>query len=134
MPNYKQNFMRYMDSQGIKYTDNNEHSVRVAYTGDNLKTIAFYVYFDKEGKNLVQLRCWEVANFKGKEAKGIIICNDMNAKYRWAKFYLDKDADILVECDAYISEDCGPECLSLVRRLVNITDEAYPNFAKALWA
>ncbi len=133
MPNYKQNFMRYMDSQGIKYTDSNEYSVRVAYTGDNLKTIAFYVYFDKEGKDMIQLRCWEVANFKGKEAKGIIVCNEMNKKYRWAKFYLDKDSDILVECDAYIGEDCGPECLNLVRRLVNITDEAYPEFAKALW-
>ena len=59
----------------------------------------------------------------------------MNAHYRWIKFYLDKDSDIVADCDAYIDADtCGKECMSLVRRMVNITDEAYPTFARAMWA
>ena len=48
---------------------------------------------------------------------------------------MDKDGDIIAQIDAYIDErTCGYECASLVRRVVNITDEAYPTFMKALWS
>ena len=68
-------------------------------------------------------------------AKGLITCNELNAKYRWVKFYLDKDKDVCVSLDAYIDEHTvGEECLNLVRRMINISDEAYPLFMKALWA
>ena len=134
MANYKQLFMSYMDKEGIKYTDRGDNVVKVVYSGDNLKSIPVYVFFDKDGGPMVQLRCWEIANFKDKEAKALIACNEMNSTYRWVKFYLDKDADIISECDAYLDEyTCGEECLNLVRRVVNITDDAYPTFAKAMW-
>jgi len=134
MANYKQLFMRYMDQEGIKYTDTDDYVVKVVYTGDNLKSIPVFVFFDKDGDPLVQLKCWEIANFKNKEAKAMIACNQMNKEWRWIKFYLDDDADIIAGCDAYIDEaTCGSECLSLVRRMVNIVDDAYPTFGKALW-
>ena len=135
MANYKQLFMRYMDQEGIKYTDTDDFVVKVVYTGDNLKSIPVFVFFDKDGDPLVQLKCWEIANFKNKEAKAMIACNQMNKEWRWIKFYLDDDADIIAGCDAYIDEaTCGSECLSLVRRMVNIVDDAYPTFGRALWS
>ena len=134
MANYKRMFMNYMDMEGIKYVDRDEHVVRVTYTGDNLKTIPVYVFFDEDGDPIVQFKCWEIANFKGKEGKGIYACNMMNKEYRWVKFSLDDDSDIVASIDAYISADnCGEVCMSLVRRVVNITDDAYPTFAKAMW-
>ena len=132
---YKKLFISHMEAEGIKYTDTDEFIVKVVYTGDNLKSIPVYVFFDKDNDPIVQLKCWNIGNFKDKEAKGIIACNEMNAHYRWIKFYLDKDSDIVADCDAYIdAATCGKECLSLVRRMVNITDEAYPTFARAMWA
>jgi hypothetical protein len=135
MANYKELFKRYMDIEGIKYEDRDEFLVKVTYSGDNLKSIPVYVFFDKDGDPLVQFKCWDIANFKEKEAKGILACNEINKQYRWVKFYLDDDADIVASIDAYIdASTCGEECLSLVRRVVNITDAAYPTFAKAVWA
>ena len=135
MANYKQLFMRYMDQEGIKYTDTGDNTVKVVYTGDNIKSIPIFVYFDKDGDPIIQLKCWEIANFKNKEAKGMIACNQTNKEWRWIKFYLDDDADIIAGCDAYIDDvTCGKECLSLVRRMVNIIDDAYPTFGKALWS
>lgn len=135
MANYKRMFMNYMDREGIKYVDRDDFVVRVTYTGDNLKTIPVYVFFDEDGDPIVQFKCWEIANFKGKEGQGIFTCNEMNKEYRWVKFSLDDDADIVASIDAYISvENCGEECMALVRRVVNITDDAYPNFAKAMWS
>lgn len=134
MADYKRLFLRHMDAKGIKYVDRDEFVVKITYTGDNLKNIPVYVFFDEDGDPMVQFKCWDIANFKDKEAKGIFACNEMNKVYRWVKFYLDKDSDVVASIDAYITETtCGEECLSLVRRVVNITDEAYPTFARAMW-
>ena len=135
MANYKQLFMRYMDAEGIKYVDRDEFVVKVTYTGDNMKSIPVFVFFDEDGDPIVQMKCWDIANFKGKEAKAVLACNEMNKNWRWIKFHLDDDADIVASIDAYIEPTtCGEECMRLVRRVVNITDEAYPTFARALWA
>ncbi len=135
MPNYKRLFMEHMDREGVRYVDKDEFVVSVTYNGDNLKSIPVFVFFDKDGDPLVQFKCWSIANFKGKEAGGILACNEMNKTYRWVKFYLDDDADIVASIDAYVNEyTCGSECLSLVRRVVNITDEAYRTFARYVFA
>lgn len=136
MANYKNLFMRYMDRNNVKYTDVREDVVKVVYTGDNLKSIPVYVFFDKDGDPLVCFKCWDIAKFPdGKIANGVIACNMLNKKYRWVKFYLDDDKDIVAQIDAYVDEEtCGSECLNLVKRTVNIVDEGYEIIAKALWA
>ncbi len=136
MANYKNLFMRYMDRNNVKYSDVREDVVKVVYTGDNLKSIPVYVFFDKDGDPLVCFKCWDIAKFKdSKMANGVIACNMLNKKYRWVKFYLDDDNDIIAQIDAYVDEEtCGSECLNLVKRTVNIVDEGYEIIAKALWA
>ena len=121
MANYKNLFMRHMDRNDIKYTDVKENVVKVSYTGDNLQTIPIYVFFDKDGDPLVSFKCWNIANFKGKEAAGIM-------------FYIDDDADVITQIDSYVDEEnCGSVCLSLVRRMVNIIDETYPDIMRTIW-
>ena len=136
MADYKSPYLRYMDTKGIKYNDRGDNTVMVKYTGDNLKTISILVLFDKDGDNLVQFACWEIARFNDdKYAAGMITCNSMNAKFRWVKFYIDEDKDIRAEMDAYVDlGTVGEECSHLVSRMVNIIDEAYPEFMKALYA
>lgn len=132
---YKKLFISYLETEGIKYTDIDEFVVKVVYSGDHIKAIPVYVFFDKDNDPIIQLKCWNIENFMGEEAKGILACNEMNSHYRWIKFYLDKDSDIVADCDAYIdAETCGKECLNLVRRMVNITDEAYPTFEEYKWS
>lgn len=135
MANYKELFIAHMDAKGVKYMDKGENVVRVAYSGDNLQSIPVFVFFDKDGDPMVQFKCWEIANFNGAVDAGIRACNALNAKYRWVKFYLDKDNDVICECDAYIDVGtCGSECLSLVQRVVNIADDAYPDLMRARYA
>ena len=134
MANYKQRFMDHMDREGVKYTDEKENVVCVSFSGKKLNTIPIYVFFDKDGEGLVQLACWNIANFKDKFAAGILACNQLNAEYRWVKYYLDDDTDVRCTLDARIDEmTCGEECLEMVLRMVNIIDESYPTFMKALW-
>jgi hypothetical protein len=132
---YKRAFIDYMDDNNIKYSDIDDFCVSVTYSGDNMKSIKVYVFFDKDGDDMVQLCCMEIAGFKGNEAEGIIVCNNTNAKYRWVKFYIDDDGDLMCEIDAYLDEhSSGSECMRLVRRVVSIVDEVYPTFMRALWS
>ena len=123
-----------MDDNNIKYTDRGEFVARVSYAGDNLKSIPVNVFFNEDGDGIVQLCCYEIAGFKGdKIANGLIACNALNQKYRWAKFYLDSDNDVRAELDACISRGTtGEECANLVRRVVSIVDKSYPTIMKAL--
>lgn len=135
MQRYARLFCEYMDAKGIKYTENKENVIRVSFSGENLDSIPVYVIFDEDNDPLVAFKCWEIASFKNKEAAALVVCNALNAQYRWVKFYLDKDKDIVVSIDAMIDEStCGAECMSLVGRIINIVDEAYPQIAKARWA
>ncbi len=134
MANYKSIFMSHMDHENVIYTDENEYIVRVAYKGDNLKTIPMFVRFDKDDAPYARIRCTEIANFKGKEEIGIRLCNELNNEYRWLKFYLNEDAELVAALDTYMDEyTCGFFCLDLVKRSVTIIDEAYPKIARAMW-
>ena len=137
MANYKRLYAQYLDRIGIAYTEVNETVVKVVYGGDNLKTIPIFVLFDfdSDGDPLVTLRCCEIANFKD-EKLGYMTCAKVNARrYRWVEFYIDDNSDIIAKTKFYVDEEtCGSVVTSMVQRMVNIIDECYPTFAKALWS
>ncbi len=132
---YKQMYLAYMDEKGIKYTDRDEFVVRVSYAGDNMKSIPVYVFFDKDGDPLVTFRCWDIVRIpEAKKQAAINYCNELHNKYRWVKFYIDSDNDVVAQIDSYVDEyTCGYVCSSLVSRTVNIVDDAYPGFMRLLY-
>lgn len=135
MADYKKIFMNYMDENHIHYNDHSEFAVRVPYSGQNLKTIPIFVSFDRQGRATANIKCFEIANFKGKEDIGLRLCNALHNQYRWLKFYLDEDLDLIACLDTYFDENtCGFFCSDLVGRSVSIIDEVYPQIASALWA
>lgn len=133
---FKAEFLRYLDEKGIKYRDIDDVAVRVGYNADNAGTIDVVVIFDSNGKNYVSLNSWSIGQFTDDNySKGIIVCNEMNAQYRWCKFFLNSDKKVTVQIDAVVEMNTvGAEVLELVRRIVHIADEAYPAFMKARWA
>ena len=133
---YKRQYELYMDEKGIKYTELDEKSLRVTYVGDNLKTIPISVFFEEDGDPMVTLKCWEIAQFKEeKVGKGLFTCILKNKEYRWVKFYIDDDSDVVASCDSFIDTgNVGESCHFLVRTMVNIIDAVYPAFMEALWS
>ncbi len=132
--NYKQLFMNYCDSEGIKYNDDDEETVSLSYRCDNLEDLRIVVFFHKD-RNDVQFWSTFASAKDEKRSAGLLACNSLNQEYRWVRFYLDKDWDLICEADALLDPSSGgEECLSIVRRMVNIIDEAYPKFMKTLWA
>ena len=134
MADYKKIFLAYLNENNIHYSDHSEFAVRIPYSGQNLKNIPMFVSFHKDGLALANIKCFEIAGFKGKEDIALRLCNDLNNRFRWLKFYVDPDADIIASLDTYVDEhNCGFFCLDLVKRSVSIIDEAYPLITRALW-
>ena len=134
MADYKRIFLNYLEENQIHHADHSEFAVRIPYSGQNLKIIPMFVSFDREGRATANIKCFEIANFKGKEDKGLQLCNELHNQYRWLKFYLDNDSDLIACLDTYFDErSCGFFCLDLVQRSVSIIDEVYPKITQAIW-
>ena len=70
-----------------------------------------------------------------KIADVIYVCNQLNMKFRWVKFYVDSDGDVMIEDDAIVSsENAGEELLELVYRTASIIKEAKPSIMRAIYA
>ncbi len=134
MPKYKQIFMQGLYEKRIAFTDVNDTTVRIVYTGNNLKSIPINISFDEDDELNCELWCIEIANFEGKEGEGLVACNDCNEKWRWVRFYMDKDCDLCVASDADFSANfvCDDNLVN-IQRLVNAIDLAYPTIAEARW-
>lgn len=135
MATYKELALAYLDKEGIKYAEMEKGAIRITFGGDNMDSIRQYLFFDEDGEPILQARSWEVAKFKeSKRAAAIDLCNTLNREYRWVRFTLDDDGDINVVADCYMTkESAGPITYNIVSRMVNIIDDVYPRFMKALW-
>ncbi len=134
MPRYKQIFMQQLNERRIAFSDFNDTTVRIVYTGNNLKSIPIFIAFDEDDDPISELFCFEIANFKDKEGEGLVACNDLNQEYRWVRFYLDDDCDLAVASDGDFSPNAVcDDCLINIQRLVNAIDQAYPTVVQALW-
>jgi len=132
MIDYKQLFVDHMNEKGVRYTPLSLHSFQLLFGGENMDTITVIVHFDEDGDNMITVFSMDIANFRSNEANGIWVCNELNKSYRWVRFFIDDDADLVVACDALIDETtCGEECMDLVNRVVSIVDEAYIEIMKA---
>ena len=64
----------------------------------------------------------------------LIVCNSLNLQYRWLKFCIDNENDIMVEDDAILSpETAADECFELLARTVRILEEVKPTIMRAIY-
>lgn len=93
------------------------------------------VLFDADGESVQLVTSTIVSIPMEKTAQALICCNSCNLRFRWVKFYIDDDNDLIAETDGIIAGDTvGDECLELLYRTVSICDDCYGDFMKAVWA
>jgi len=92
-------------------------------------------FISSDEDNDVSIRVFSLISLKGDQRVRILpALNFINNKYRFVKFVCDKDGDVNVEYD-YPVQTINPAASAeeMVRRFVNIIDEAYPVLMKAMW-
>jgi len=128
-------FTDYMDKKETRYTVLDDRKVRVGFRGKNMPSISALFIFGNDGRD-VAIRYFSIAKVPDdKISDACVVCSKLNAKYRWIKFYIDKDNEITAEDDAVIDPfTTGEECYELLLRGTDIVDEAYPEIMKVIWS
>ena len=93
-------------------------------------------FISKDNDNDVAVRIFGlVAVESSQQAKILPVLNQLNAKFRYTKFVLDKDGDINVEYDYLVRcPDPAASAEEIIVRIVKIVEEAYPELMRAMWA
>ena len=65
----------------------------------------------------------------------VLLCNKLNAQYKWVTYYVDKDKDILAHSDAILSmESAADEAFEILVRCLQVTEEIKPELMRAIYA
>ena len=128
-----------LTSRGIlyEYIDTlDKPAVAMAFGGGDysFQNIAITVGFDDDGES-AQIVSSPIANVPdAKTAKLLMILNQCNRDFRWAKFYLDEDNDVIADADVVFGEhDAGFSVVEAVMLAASVIDDAYPEIMKGIW-
>ena len=65
----------------------------------------------------------------------IFTCNELNCRYKWVTFYLDKDNDVVLHDDAILSlENAADEAFELLVRILRIGDDVKQPIMHAIFS
>lgn len=118
-------FTAQLDEDGTSYrVDAEMQVVRLSYKGENFDGQSFTFVFDDNGTSC-QLYAFSIEAFEEDQlADAYEFCNNLNAKYRWLKFYIDTEHELTAKVDAIVSpETVGRICKELLFRAVDLVDD-----------
>ena len=127
-----------------KFTEE-EIIFRVMESEENCRIIADAVvdyaavsvhFISSDDENDVSVRIPHYVRFTDKERRDVLrVANDMNNKFRFCKFSVNLEAKAVTleydfpECEESVAEGA----VEIFRRMLQIAEEAYPDFMKAIW-
>lgn len=127
-------FTDFLDSKDLRYDtklgERGRSIVSFPYDGKVTK-----LYFSgDDGTYLSMYTIYESVPAE-KAADILVVCNELNCKYKWVKFYLDDDNDLIVEADAILTVSTAADvAFELMLRLFDITGESKAKIMKAIYA
>lgn len=113
-----------------------EGSSSAVITGFDLKCGAnVQIFFISAADNDVAIRVFKLLAIPaGKEHAAIHLCNDINCRYRFAKF-VTADGHIGMQMDMPVeTQNVDKVCVELLYRLLDIADAVYPVFQREFGA
>lgn len=131
-------YIKLMDDKGIHHDNidvlnSGKFDVETRWNLEET-TVSVRSIFDDDG-HTVAIRCYRLAHTKADRLDDVLkVCNELNNRFRWVKFVIDKDNDVNIETDCIVSENtAGEVVLELVQRLCGIADDAYPELMKVIY-
>ena len=107
-------------------------STLVVFPYKNRKTI---LEFRGENGDHVQLATLIESAPEDKFVDIVLACNQLNSTYRYVKFSVDSDNDIMARTDAILDvNSADEECFELLGRSIQIIEDAKAPIMKAIYA
>lgn len=132
-----QAFANYLNKKDIKYTTygSNNEIISIQYSGTNMSNITVLYFFSTSTRD-VAIRILDIARIPEEKMElAYFSCCKLNEKYRWVKFYINSDNEMMAESDAIITpSSVGEVCYDLLQHMKSIVDESYPLIMKTVWS
>lgn len=94
---------------------------KMFFSGDQGQYLSIYLVFERVPEE--------------KLSDVIFTCNELNARYKWITFYVDRDNDVVFHDDAILSmENASDEAFELLIRILKIGEDVKPVIMKAIYA
>ncbi|MBR2423157.1 MAG: YbjN domain-containing protein [Oscillospiraceae bacterium] len=127
-------FVKFLEDKGLhfdaKTTESGRSVVSFPYDGK----IARIFFSGEDGTYMSMYLVFESVPAE-KTPDMLVVCNELNNTYKWVKFYLDNDNDMVLQDDAILSVDnAADEVFELMLRMFDIGKEAKPKIMKAIYA
>ncbi len=125
-----------LDEKELPYSELKDGVLEINQKGKkNAPNIRLVIGFDDPESCRPWIKCYDLGHFEGdKYAAGLLACNNANKQYRWVRFYMDGDNDVVAAMDAIVSsETVFDEMIELIVRMLQIIDDLYPEFMRARW-
>lgn len=126
----------FTEKQIVFHIQENENSSRIA-AAVVVDYTTFTIYFiANDDSNDISVRVPHFVRFKPQNQRDMLrIANRMNDKYRFVKFTVNDESEaITIEYDfAEKTENIGEAAEEMFRRIMQIAEESYPEFMRAIW-
>ncbi|MDO4400472.1 MAG: YbjN domain-containing protein [Coriobacteriia bacterium] len=111
-------------------------AIGMAFGGGDYQfsNLAITVAFDEDGES-AQIVSSPIANVPAaKTSKLLMVLNQCNCDFRWVKFYMDEDYDIIADADVVFGDDnAGFAVVEAVLLAASVVDDAYPEIMRGIW-
>ena len=126
--------MRALEQHDLDYTDMSNPTLQVLHVGfslDNYKDFDLFVFVDDDGEAFT-IRSGVILSVSDeKRARMLEVINDVNYSYRWVRFYIDDENDLIMQCDVDLASSSTELSSLAIYRAATVLDEAYPIFMRA---
>ena len=129
-----QAFIEKLDEVGLKYSlsspdEDGDELVKINNKDDNGFEYTIRLYFDENEENCF-IRVWNIIHYSDFYfSKVLRVCNSLNYKYRYLRFYADEsDNTVTASIDLIFRDnDVGEIAMEAVVTTASILEKAYPS-------
>lgn len=123
----------YFVSGGVTPEEVNENVLRMTYVLNGAKANIYLIFGDSDRYVSILIRDFAMVPEDKKEAMCVVL-NDINAKYKYAKFSVEEQA-IIEQADVILTLDSCAEIIhEYIIRLTQILEESYKDIMRGIWA
>ena len=127
-------FVNELESKNLNYEVKElEKETLVIFPYDNRKTT--FVFSGDDGEYSQMMTVIESMPNDEKFVEAVMACNEQNRRFRFVKFVVDNDNDIMALSDAILDPNsAGEESFELLVRCLKIIKEARPQIMKVIYS
>lgn len=129
-------FTDYLEQQGYKFNSidgGDEYDVVLTeWSAEKMRSISVKMFLSDS--DLVA-KVFSIAKVSDEKRSFVLEkINELHNQWRWINFYIDDDNEITAQIDAIFCESNAAEvCDEILTKIINITDNCYPELVKVLW-